>query len=75
MALFGEGEEPFLRSFLTLAMVNPAMGLQPSISHSQPDQFRDSFHRSMAQLSEQMQGMVAIDGKALRRSFERANGK
>ncbi len=29
----------------------------------------------MAQFSEQLQGVVAIDGKVLRRSFDRANGK
>jgi hypothetical protein len=29
----------------------------------------------MAQFSEQLQGVVAIDGKVLRRSFDRASGK
>lgn len=40
-----------------------------------PDQFRDSFQRFMAQFSEQLQGVVAIDGKVLRRSFDRSSGK
>jgi len=40
-----------------------------------PDQFRDSFQRFMAQFSEQLQGVVAIDGKVLRRSFDRTSGK
>ncbi len=40
-----------------------------------PDQFRDSFQQFMAQFSEQLQGVVAIDDKMLRRSFDRASGK
>lgn len=38
-------------------------------------EFRDSFHRFMARFSRQLQGVVAIDGKVLRRSFDRASGK
>jgi hypothetical protein len=40
-----------------------------------PDQFRDSFQRLMTQFSEQLQGAMAIDGKVLRRSFDRTSGK
>jgi len=40
-----------------------------------PDQFRDSFQQFMAQFSAQCQGVVSIDGKVLRRSFDRASGK
>src|SRR5271170_3937482 len=49
--------------------------LQPPVPNLDPDQFRDSFQRFMAQFSEQLQGVVAIDGKVLRRSFDRASGK
>jgi hypothetical protein len=33
------------------------------IHNLDPDQFRDSIHRLMAQFSEQLKGGVAIDGK------------
>ena len=40
-----------------------------------PAQFRTAFQRFMARFSEQCQGVVAIDGKVLRRSFDRASEK
>ena len=39
------------------------------------DQFRSAFQRFMAGFSEQCAGVVAIDGKVLRRSFDSASGK
>ena len=38
-------------------------------------ELRAAFQRFMAGFSEQREGVVAIDGKALRRSFDRASGK
>ena len=38
-------------------------------------QFGTVFQRFMARFSETVQGVVAIDGKVLRRSFDRASGK
>ncbi len=76
MALFAETKEPFLRSFLTLANGVPSHDTFSRLFRSlDPDQFRDSFQRFMAKFSEQLQGVVAIDGKVLRRSFDRASGK
>src|SRR5260370_19493321 len=76
MALFAEAKESFLRSFLTLASgVASHDTFSRLFRNLDPDQFRDSFQRFMAQFSEQMQGVVAIDGKVLRRSFDRASGK
>jgi len=76
MALFGEAKEPFLRSFLTLANGLPSHDTFSRLFRNlDPDQFRDSFQRFMEQFSEQLQGVVAIDGKVLRRSFDRASGK
>ncbi len=76
MALFAEAKESFLRSFLTLANGVPSHDTFSRLFRNlDPDQFRDSFQRFMAQFSEQMQGVVAIDGKVLRRSFDRASGK
>jgi predicted transposase YbfD/YdcC len=76
MALYAEAKEPFLRSFLTLANGLPSHDTFSRLFRNlDPDQFRDSFQRFMAQFSEQLEGVVAIDGKVLRRSFDRASGK
>jgi predicted transposase YbfD/YdcC len=76
MALFAEAKEPFLRSFLTLANGLPSHDTFSRLFRNlDPDQFRDSFQRFMRQFSEQLQGVVAIDGKVLRRSFDQASGK
>jgi hypothetical protein len=40
-----------------------------------PSQFQAVFQRFMAGFAEQCQGVVAIDGQVLRRSFDRASGK
>ena len=39
------------------------------------EQFRAAFQRFMAGFSEQCEGVVAIDGKVLRRSFDSASGR
>ena len=76
MAAFTEAEEPFLRGFLTLANGIPSHDTFSRLFRNlDPEQFRDSFQRFMAQFSEQLHGVVAIDGKVLRRSFDRASGK
>ncbi len=76
MAVFAEAKEPFLRGFLCLANGLPSHDTFSRLFRNlDPDQFRDSFQRFMAQFSEQLQGVVAIDGKVLRRSFDRASGK
>jgi predicted transposase YbfD/YdcC len=76
MALFAEAKESFLRSFLTLANGLPSHDTFSRLFRNlDPDQFRDAFQRFMAQFSEQLQGVVAIDGKVLRRSFDGASGK
>ena len=76
MAVFAEAKEPFLRSFLSLANGLPSHDTFSRLFRNlDPDQFRDSFQRFMAQFSAQLQGVVAIDGKVLRRSFDRASGK
>ena len=76
MAVFARAKEPFLRGFLTLANGLPSHDTFNRLFRDlDPDQFRDSFQRFMGQFSEQLQGVVAIDGKVLRRSFDRASGK
>jgi predicted transposase YbfD/YdcC len=72
MALFAEAKKPLLRSFLTLSNGLPSHDTFSRLFRNlDPDQFQ----RFMAQFSEQLQGVVAIDGKVLRRSFDRASGK
>src|SRR5689334_21057904 len=76
MALFAAAKEPFLRSFLSLANGLPSHDTFSRLFRNlDPDQFRDSFQRFMRQFSERLQGVVAIDGKVLRRSFDQASGK
>ena len=64
MALYAETKQPFLRGFLRLKGGLP--------SH---DTFSRLFQRFMAAFSVVSQGVIAIDGKVLRRSFDRASGK
>jgi hypothetical protein len=76
MAVFAEAKETFLRGFLKLENGLPSHDTFSRLFRNlDPDQFRGSFQRFMAQFSEQCQGVVAIDGKVLRRSFDRASGK
>jgi hypothetical protein len=76
MALFAKAKEPFLRSFLELNNGVPSHDTFSRLFRNlDPDQFRISFQQFMAQFSAQSQGVVAIDGKVLRRSFDRASGK
>ncbi len=76
MALFAKAKEPFLRGFLKLENGVPSHDTFSRLFRQlDPDQFRAAFQRFMAKFSEQCQGVVAIDGKVLRRSFDRASGK
>jgi hypothetical protein len=69
-------ERAFLRDFLEL-------GHGPS-SHDtfsrvfrllDPEQFGACFQRFMARFAEAYQGVIAIDGKVVRRSFDKASGR
>ena len=76
IAEFAEAKEPFLRSLLTLTNGLPSHDTFSRLFRNlDPDQFHDAFQQFMAQFSEQLQGVVAIDGKVPRRSFDRASGK
>src|SRR6266702_6996497 len=76
MALFAEAKEPFLRGFLQLANGLPSHDTFSRLFRNlDPEQFSASFQRFMTKFSEHCQGVVAIDGKVLRRSFDRASGK
>jgi predicted transposase YbfD/YdcC len=76
MALFAEAKEPFLRGFLKLANGLPSHDTFSRLFRRlDREQFRAAFQRFMSKFSEQLQGVIAIDGKVLRRSFDKASGK
>ena len=76
MALFAKAKEPFLREFLVLENGPPSHDTFSRLFRRlDPDQFRAAFQAFMAAFSEACQGVIAIDGKVLRRSFDRASGK
>ncbi len=76
MALFARSKEPFLRRFLKLENGLPSHDTFSRLFRLlDPDQFRAAFQRFMGRFSQTLQGVVAVDGKVLRRSFDRASSK
>jgi hypothetical protein len=76
MAEFAKAKEPYLRGFLQLKNGLPSHDTFSRLfRHLDPAQFRATFQGFMRKFAEQCQGVVAIDGKVLRRSFDRASGK
>jgi predicted transposase YbfD/YdcC len=76
MALFGEAKEPFLRQFLRLRHGIPSHDTFSRVFRLlDPTAFTACFTRFMQRFSNTLQGVVAIDGKTLRRSFDRAAAK
>ena len=76
MAAFAKAKEPFLRGFLKLANGVPSHDtLSRLFRQLDPEQFRAAFQRFLVAFSVQCQGVVAIDGKVLRRSFDRASSQ
>lgn len=74
MAGFGEAKEELLRGFLKLEHGTPSHDTFSRIFRLvQPEAFHGCFQRFMAAFAEARGGkVVALDGKSLRRSFERA---
>jgi predicted transposase YbfD/YdcC len=76
MALFGATKEPFLRQFLRLRHGIPSHDTFSRLFRRlDPAPFRACFVRFMERFAATLPGVVAIDGKTLRRSFDRASGK
>lgn len=76
MDLFARAKEPFLRGFLKLEKGLPSHDTFSRVFRLlDPLQFQAAFQRFMAGFSKQCQGVVAIDGKVLRRSFDHASSK
>lgn len=75
MALFGRAKEPFLRQFLRLRHGIPSHDTFSRLFRLlDPVAFHDCFLRFMQRFAEKTQGVVAIDGKTLRHSFDNAAG-
>jgi predicted transposase YbfD/YdcC len=76
MALFAREKEAFFREFLDMKNGPPSHDTFSRLFRLlDPDQFRAAFQRFMTAFSETCQGVIAVDGKVLRRSFDRASGK
>jgi predicted transposase YbfD/YdcC len=76
MALFGRAKEPFLRRFLRLRHGIPSHDTFSRVFRLlDPAKFRACFVEFMRRFAEVSGGIVALDGKTLRRSFDRAAGK
>jgi predicted transposase YbfD/YdcC len=76
MARFAQAKEGFLRGFLKLENGLPSHDTFSRLFRLlDPQSFGAAFQRFMAKFTGTVQGVVAIDGKVLRRSFARASGK
>lgn len=76
MALFGRAKEPFLRQFLTLKHGIPSHDTFSRVFRLlDAAQFHAGFVRFMQRFSQRLEGVVALDGKTLRRSFDHAAGQ
>lgn len=75
MADFAEAKEAELREILVLAGGPPSHDTFSRIFRLlDPEQFHGAFQRFMADFAATRAGVVALDGKSLRRSFDRAAG-
>jgi len=76
MELFAREKETFLRQFLKLEKGLPSHDTFSRVFRlPDPEQFSACFQRFTSKFSQACQGVVAIDGKVLRRSFDKASGK
>jgi predicted transposase YbfD/YdcC len=76
MALFGRAKEPFLRQFLRLEHGIPSHDTFSRVFRLlDPARFHACFLAFMRAFAEGCRGVVALDGKTLRRSFDRAAGQ
>jgi predicted transposase YbfD/YdcC len=76
MANYARSKETFLRDFLKLKHGLPSHDTFSRLFRLlDPDQFRTAFQRFMEGFAETLQGVIAIDGKVMRRSFDKASKK
>lgn len=76
MALFGRSKEAFLRKFMSLEHGIPSHDAFSDLFNAlDPVGFQPVMQRLVDRFADELDGVVAIDGKCLRRSFCRASGK
>ena len=76
MALFGHSKREFLESFLPLRNGIPSHDTFSRVFRLlDPETFRRWFLGFMGQFAQGCEGVLAIDGKTLRRSYDRAEGQ
>jgi predicted transposase YbfD/YdcC len=76
VSTFGKMKLDFLRRFLPFKDGVPSHDTFGDVFAAlDPEAFRDCFVAWTASLARHIEGVVAIDGKTLRRSFDRANGQ
>jgi predicted transposase YbfD/YdcC len=76
MAVFGRAKAAFLRQFLRLGHCVPSHDTFSRVFRLlDPVQFHTCFLRFMQDFATAAQGVIAIDGKTLRRSFDKAGKK
>jgi predicted transposase YbfD/YdcC len=76
MALFGRAKRDYFRSFLRLRHGIPSHDTFSRLFRLlNPAQFHTCFLAFTRRFAENLEGVVALDGKTLRRSFDRAAGQ
>ena len=76
MELFGHSKREFLESFLNLENGIPSHDtFSRVLGKLDPEAFQRWFLRFMEQFAQGVQGVVAMDGKTLRRSYDHAAGQ
>ncbi|HOA06250.1 MAG TPA: ISAs1 family transposase, partial [Candidatus Fermentibacter daniensis] len=76
VALFGRSKEKWLRTFLSLQNGIPSHDTFGRVfSLLDPQQFQKCFASWVQAVHERVKGVVAIDGKTVRRSHDRGRGK
>jgi predicted transposase YbfD/YdcC len=76
MADYGEDNEAFLREFLTLKNGLPSHDTFSRLFRClDPEMFSACFRGFMAAFAEAAKGVIAVDGKTLRNSFDAASGR
>jgi len=72
-AAFAATNEPFARSFRRLEQGGPSHDrFRRRFRHRDPEPFRGGFQRIVGRFAEACQGVVVVDRRVLRRSFDTA---
>jgi predicted transposase YbfD/YdcC len=73
---FGKTKEPWLKSFLELPNGIPSHDTFGRVfARIAPKQFEECFLQWVRSVQEKLSGVIALDGKTLRRSHDASNGK